>query len=77
MCLVDFGDASVYFCGVGEAAFEVGVYGGGGQLGAEGAGVLHFCAVGAGVVDELVDCGLGFVRVVAVVFLVHSLFLRE
>jgi hypothetical protein len=72
---VDLGDARERLGGVGKAAFEVGVDWGGGELCGEGAGVLGFCAVGAGVVDEFVYCGLGFVRVVAIQYLVSNMFI--
>jgi hypothetical protein len=63
---VDLRDARVRKGGIGQAAFEVGVDGRRGELGCEGGRVLGLGGVFARVVDELVDGGLGAVRVVAV-----------
>jgi hypothetical protein len=60
-----------------ESAFEVRVYGGGRELRAESCGILGFCAVFAGMVDEFVDGGLGAVGVVATAFVSYYFLLEE
>ena len=73
---MDLGDARVRGGGVRQTAFEIRVYGRGGQLCGEGFGVLRFGAVFARVVDELVNGGLRTVGVVSVGMLAPHVFIR-